>query len=92
METSLENKKIGQQLEAAQKNGIEYAITEFQPGHKSYKIRQLSTRQDKEMTLAELYDIMKRLFRGRERLIEPFVHGCLVMNFKRLKYLVPADR
>jgi histidyl-tRNA synthetase len=66
VETSLENKKIGQQLEAAQKNGIEYAITEFQPGHKSYKVRQLSTRQDKEMTLAELYDIMKRLSEGVE--------------------------
>jgi histidyl-tRNA synthetase len=66
VETSLENKKIGQQLEAAQKNGIEYAITEFQPGHKSYKVRQLSTRQDKEMTLAELYDVMKRLSEGVE--------------------------
>ena len=61
VETSLENKKLGQQMEAAQKNGIEYAITEFQPGAKSFKVRQLSTRQDKEMTLAELYDIMKRL-------------------------------
>ncbi len=66
VETSLENKKIGQQLEAAQKNGIEYAITEFQPGHKSYKVRQLSTRQDREMPLAELYDIMKRLSEGVE--------------------------
>ena len=62
VEASLEgHKKLGQQLEAAQKNGIEYAITEFQPGNKSFKVRQLSTRQDKEMTLAELYDIMKRL-------------------------------
>lgn len=63
VETSLEgNKKLGQQLEAAQKNGIEYAIIDFQSaGIKSYKVRQLSTRQDKEMPLAELYDIMKRL-------------------------------
>ncbi len=66
VETSLENKKIGQQLEAAQKNGIEYAITEFQPGHKSYKVRKLSTREDREMPLAELYDIMKRLSEGVE--------------------------
>ncbi len=64
VETSLENKKIGQQLEAAQKSGIEYAIIEFQPGHKSFKVRQLSTRQDREMPLAELYDIMKRLSQG----------------------------
>jgi histidyl-tRNA synthetase len=62
VEASLENKKLGQQLEAAQKNGIEYAIIDFQSaGIKSYKVRQLSTRQDKEMPLAELYDIMKRL-------------------------------
>ena len=61
VEASLENKKMGQQLEAAQKNGIEYAITDFQPGAKSFKVRQLSTRQDKEMPLAELYDLMKRL-------------------------------
>ena len=56
------NKKPGQQLEAAQKNGIEYAIIDFQSeGIKSYKVRQLSTRHDREMPLAELYDIMKRL-------------------------------
>jgi histidyl-tRNA synthetase len=66
VETSLENKKIGQQLEAAQKNRIEYAITEFQPGHKSYKVRKLSTREDREMPLAELYDLMKRLSEGVE--------------------------
>ena len=67
VEASLEgNKKLGQQLEAAQKNGIEYAITEFKPGAKSYKVRQLSTRQDKEMPLAELYDILKRLSEGLE--------------------------
>jgi histidyl-tRNA synthetase len=64
VEAALEAKKIGQQLEGAQKNGLEYAITEFQPGHKSFKVRQLSTRQDKEMTLAELYDLMKRLSEG----------------------------
>ncbi len=63
VEASLEgNKKLGQQLEAAQKNGIEYAITDFQSaGIKSYKVRKLSTREDREMPLAELYDIMKRL-------------------------------
>ena len=31
VEASLENKKLGQQLEAAQKNGIEYAITNSNP-------------------------------------------------------------
>ncbi len=63
VEASLEsNKKLGQQLEAAQKNGIEYAIIDFQSaGIKSYKVRKLSTREDREMPLAELYDIMKRL-------------------------------
>jgi histidyl-tRNA synthetase len=62
VEASLEgNKKLGQQLEAAQKNGIEYAITKFTPGTKSYTVRKLSTRDDREMPLAELYDIMKRL-------------------------------
>lgn len=66
VEAALEAKKIGQQLEGAQKNGIEYAITDFQPGAKSFKVRQLSTRQDKEMTLAELYDLMKRLAGGVE--------------------------
>lgn len=65
VEASLENKKLGQQLEAAQKNGIEYAIVDFQSGGiKSYKVRRLSTREDREMPLAELYDILKRLSEG----------------------------
>jgi len=67
VEASLEgNKKLGQQLESAQKNGIEYAIIKFEPGKKSYTVRQLSTRQDKEMPLAELYDILKRFSEGVE--------------------------
>lgn len=62
VETSLEgNKKLGQQLEGAQKNSIEYAITKFTPGEKTYTVRKLSDRQDKEMSLAELCDLMKRL-------------------------------
>ena len=44
VEASLEShKKLGQQLEAAQKNGIEYAITKFILGEQSYTVRQLST-------------------------------------------------
>lgn len=56
VETALEQKKIGQQLEGAQKNGLEYAITAFEPGSDKFKVRQLSTRQDQEMTLEELKD------------------------------------
>ena len=42
------------QMKAAQENGLEYAITEFTPGASKFKVRQLSTRQDKEMTVEEL--------------------------------------
>lgn len=67
VEASLDNRKLGQQLEAAQKNGIEYAIVDFQSGGiKSYKVRRLSTREDREMPLAELFDVMKRLSGGVE--------------------------
>lgn len=61
VEACLEKKDFKKQMETAQANGIDYAITDFKPGAKSYKVRQLSTRQDKAMPLAELYDIMKRL-------------------------------
>ncbi len=61
VEASLENKKLGQQLEAAQKNGIEYAITKFEQGKASFTVRQLSTRQDKEMTKEELGKTLKNL-------------------------------
>jgi histidyl-tRNA synthetase len=66
VEACLEKKDFKKQMETAQANGIDYAITDFKPGAKSYKVRQLSTRQDKEMPLAELYDIMKRLSEGVE--------------------------
>jgi histidyl-tRNA synthetase len=66
VEACLEKKDFKKQMETAQTNGIDYAITDFKPGAKSYKVRQLSTRQDKEMPLAELYDIMKRLSEGVE--------------------------
>ncbi len=59
VETSLDNRKLGQQLEGAQKNGIEYAIKAFEPGADKFKVRQLSTRQDKEMTLPELKAALK---------------------------------
>jgi histidyl-tRNA synthetase len=54
VETVLESKKMGQQLEAAQKNGIEFAVTDFKPGVETFKVRRLSTRQDAEMGLVEL--------------------------------------
>ena len=66
VEACLEKKDFKKQMETAQANGIDCAITDFKPGAKSYKVRQLSTRQDKEMPLAELYDIMKRLSEGVE--------------------------
>jgi histidyl-tRNA synthetase len=61
VETALEQKKIGQQLEGAQKNGLEYAITAFEPGAEKFKVRQLSTRQDKEMTLGELKEKLNKV-------------------------------
>jgi len=54
VETVLEPRKIGQQLEAAQKAGIEFAVTAFTPGSQTLKVRRLSTREDKEMGLEEL--------------------------------------
>lgn len=54
VETVLEEKKMGQQLEAAQKNGIEFAVTAFVPGASMLKVRRLSTREDKDMSLEEL--------------------------------------
>jgi histidyl-tRNA synthetase len=61
VEACLEKKDFVKQMKAAEENGIEYAITDFQPGGHSFKVRQLSLRQDREMPLAELYDVMKRL-------------------------------
>ncbi|HET9870528.1 MAG TPA: ATP phosphoribosyltransferase regulatory subunit [bacterium] len=54
VETVLEPKKLGQQLEAAQKAGIEFAVTAHAPGSETLKVRRLSTREDKEMGLEEL--------------------------------------
>ncbi len=63
-ETALEEKKLGQQLEGAQKNGFEYAITAFETGAEKFKVRQLSTRQDQEMSVFELSNSLKKLSEG----------------------------
>jgi histidyl-tRNA synthetase len=63
-ETALEEKKLGQQLEGAQKSGFEFAITAFELGAEKFKVRQLSTRQDQEMSLLELSNNLKRLSEG----------------------------
>jgi histidyl-tRNA synthetase len=54
VETVLEGKKLGQQLEAAQKAGIEFAVTSYTAGSETLKVRRLSTREDKEMSIEEL--------------------------------------
>jgi histidyl-tRNA synthetase len=54
VETVLEGKKLGQQLEAAQKAGIEFAVTSYTAGSETLKVRRLSTREDKEMGIEEL--------------------------------------
>jgi histidyl-tRNA synthetase len=61
VEASLENRKLGPQLEAAQKNGIEFAVTAFHPDGKSLKVRRLSTREDKDMSPGELKAALKAL-------------------------------
>jgi len=61
VEACLENKKIGQQLESAQKNGIEFAVTKFTPGNKTFTVRRLSSRQDSEMTAEDLAKALKEL-------------------------------
>jgi len=67
VETCLEPKKdFVKQMKGAQESGMEYAITEFKPGSETYKVRQLSNRQDKEMSQKELCNIIKRLSEGAE--------------------------
>jgi hypothetical protein len=48
-------------MKAAQESGLEYAVTEFTPGEAKFKVRQLSTRQDKEMTVEELKTALQAL-------------------------------
>ncbi len=60
VETCLERKDFGKQMKTAQDNGLEYAVIEFQPGSDKLKVRQLSSRQDKEMTVAELLGIIQK--------------------------------
>jgi hypothetical protein len=57
----LEKKDKVKQLVAAQANGLEYAITSFKPGDKSFKVRQLSNRQDTEMTAEQLKAVLQKL-------------------------------
>lgn len=54
VEVGLEKKDKVKQLIAAQEAGLEYAITEFILGVAKFKVRQLSTRKDTEMTAEEL--------------------------------------
>jgi histidyl-tRNA synthetase len=59
VETVLEGKKLGQQLETAQKAGIEFAVTSFTPGSETLKVRRLSTREDKEVKVEDLKELLK---------------------------------
>ncbi len=61
VETGLDKKDFVKQMKSAQENGLEYAITEFTPGAVKFKVRQLSTRQDKEMTVEELKTALQAL-------------------------------
>jgi histidyl-tRNA synthetase len=62
VEACLELKKdFGKQMKAAQDSGMEYAIIEFKPGSDKLKVRRLSTRQDLEMTPAELQEAVQKL-------------------------------
>ncbi len=54
VETGLEKKDKVKQFVAAQANGLEYAITDFVPGAQTFKVRQLSSRQDTEMNVEQL--------------------------------------
>jgi len=61
VETGLEKKDAVKQLIAAQGNGLEYAITDFVPGAATFKVRQLSSRQDTEMTAEQLKAVLQKL-------------------------------
>ncbi|HXL72104.1 MAG TPA: ATP phosphoribosyltransferase regulatory subunit, partial [bacterium] len=61
VETGLEKKDKVKQLVAAQGNGLEYAITDFVPGVATFKVRQLSNRQDTEMTAEQLKVALQKL-------------------------------
>jgi histidyl-tRNA synthetase len=61
VETGLEKKDKVKQLVAAQRNGLEYAITDFVPGAATFKVRQLSNRQDTDMTAEQLKAALQRL-------------------------------
>jgi histidyl-tRNA synthetase len=61
VEACLEMKKdFGKQMKGAQDGGMEYAIIDFQPGSDKLKVRRLSTRQDQEMTPAELHAAVQK--------------------------------
>ena len=61
VETGLEKKDKVKQLVASQGNGLEYAITDFVPGTATFKVRQLSNRQDTDMTAEQLKAALQRL-------------------------------
>jgi histidyl-tRNA synthetase len=54
VEACLEKKDLVKQLKAAQEAGYELAVTEFKSDAPRFKVRRLSTREDKEMNAAEL--------------------------------------
>jgi len=61
VETGLEKKDKVKQLVAAQGSGLEYAITDFVPGAQTFKVRQLSNRQDTEMNAEQLKTLLAKL-------------------------------
>ena len=61
VETGLEKKDKVKQLVAAQGSGLEYAITDFVPGATTFKVRQLSNRQDTEMNAEQLKAVLQKL-------------------------------
>ncbi|HTA76199.1 MAG TPA: histidine--tRNA ligase [bacterium] len=61
VETGLEKKDKVKQLVAAQGSGLEYAITDFVPGAETFKVRQLSNRQDTEMNAEQLKTALSNL-------------------------------
>jgi histidyl-tRNA synthetase len=61
VETGLEKKDKVKQLVSAQGSGLEYAITDFVPGAQTFKVRQLSNRQDTEMNAEQLKAVLQKL-------------------------------
>ena len=61
VEACLEKKDFVKQMKGAQESGMEYAITEFNPGSDRFKVRQLSTRQDIQMSLADLEEALLKI-------------------------------